>query len=427
MDQSTPGPPVFHCLPEKTMSEPQGHSEKVTLFCQAAPDGLTYRIPALLYLPSEPSFLAFAEKRTSFRDEHAEFLVMRRGRKDGMSVQWGPVEALETAMLPGHRTMNPCPVYDRKTGTIFLFFICVQTHVTEGHQIRTGRNAARLCYVSSQDGGRTWSQVTDLTDQAIGDDLRNWATFAVGPGHGVQLTSGRLVVPAYTYHIHKEPSGDKVVSSTEPHCFILYSDDSGQNWAHGQLLENLRTTECQVAELIHQDDSKILYCNARSPDRKRAEAFTKLGQDRFEVSSLCEDLSEPPHGCQGSIVSFTPMLRPSESDRSLMSLKSTKSWLIFSHPTHAHKRTDLGIYLTTSALEKGRWTKPWVLYKGPSGYSDLAVCEEGESLTFGCLFECGVSSACEEIAFQLFRDIDLLRNVRECCSRPETPSEASLS
>ncbi|KAJ7320633.1 hypothetical protein JRQ81_020144 [Phrynocephalus forsythii] len=191
------------------MSEPQAGSGKVTLFRQAAPGGLTYRIPALLYLPSQSAFLAFAEKRASFRDEHAEFLVMRRGQKDGSSVQWGPVEALETAMLPGHRTMNPCPVYDRTTGTVFLFFISVQTHISEWHQIQTGMNAARLCCVTSQDGGRTWSPATDLTERAIGEELSRWATFAVGPGHGVQLSSGRLVVPAYAYYIHKRSSGDK--------------------------------------------------------------------------------------------------------------------------------------------------------------------------------------------------------------------------
>lgn len=29
----------------------------------------------------------------------------------------------------------------------------------------------------------------------------DWATFALGPGHGIQLRSGRLLVPAYSYHI----------------------------------------------------------------------------------------------------------------------------------------------------------------------------------------------------------------------------------
>ncbi|XP_062983340.1 sialidase-3-like [Elgaria multicarinata webbii] len=415
------------------MSESPVSPGKVTLFRQEAPGGLTYRIPALLYLPPESAFLAFAEKRSSFKDEHAEFLVMRRGLKDRMSVQWGPQESLKTAMLPKHRTMSPCPVYDRKSGRVFLFFICVQTGITEWQQIRTGRNAARLCYVFSQDGGRTWSQTTDLTEQVIGEDLKNWATFAVGPGHGLQLSSGRLVVPAYTYYIHKPSSGQTPATPwTHPHCFTFYSDDGGQSWSQSQLFMALRTSECQVAELTCPDESRVLYYNARSPDGCRAEAISMADGRWLEEPCPCKELCEqPPHGCQGSVVSFAPVLKPSERDRkddtdastlplgidpSSASSKSAKSWLIFSHPTHKRKRLDLGIYLNTSPLEKHCWKSPWVLHEGPSGYSDLAVCEEGESLTFGCLFECGVSCECEEIAFRLFTDVELLRNAREACS-----------
>ncbi|XP_060627270.2 sialidase-3-like [Anolis sagrei] len=411
--------------------EDMSRSEKVTLFHQEAPNGLTYRIPALQYLPSESAFLAFAEKRSSFRDEHAEFLVMRRGKKEGVSVQWGPQESLVTAALPNHRTMNPCPVFEKTSGTLFLFFICVETPVTEWHQIRTGQNAARLCYVSSRDGGRTWSPTVDLTERVIRDDLENWATFAVGPGHGIQLSSGRLVIPAYTYYIHERRSGHVPTCTTRPHCFTLYSDDGGRNWTRGQLLRDLRTTECQVAELTHWDESRVLYCSARSPDKSRAEAFGAVGGDEFEKSSLCKQLCEPPHGCQGSIVSFTPVRIPSDGNgmevvgESVNSLgllssslpqKSTKSWLVFSHPTQGHKRLDLGLYLNSSPLDPGSWKGPWVLHKGPCGYSDLALCEEGDEQIFGCLFECGATRECEEIAFQLFTSEELLRNVARSCS-----------
>uniref|UniRef100_A0ABM5FVT4 exo-alpha-sialidase n=1 Tax=Pogona vitticeps TaxID=103695 RepID=A0ABM5FVT4_9SAUR len=424
----------------ENMAEAPASSPKVVLFRQKKRGGLTYRIPALLYLPSESTFLAFAEERSSPRDEDAKFLVMRRGQKKETTVQWGPVEALETAMLPGHRTMNPCPVYDRKTGTIFLFFIGVQTYITEGHQIRTGRNAARLCYVSSQDGGHTWSQVTDLTDQVIGDDLRNWATFAVGPGHGVQLTSGRLVVPAYTYHIHKRLFGRPLGCWVKPHSFTFYSDDGGKHWARGQLLKTLRTSECQVAELTCQDNSQVLYCSARTLHKYRAGALCVDHGDQFVNPSLCKELYEPPRGCQGSVVSFSPMLesldlsrqeearkptpRASDAQPFSASLKSAASWLIFSHPTNRRTRTDLGIYLNTSPLDPGSWKAPWVLNPGPSGYSDLAVCEEGNAQMFGCLFECGASCECEEIAFRLFTDVELLRNVGESCSGPHSPPEA---
>lgn len=60
---------------------------KTTLF-EREPSGITYRIPALLYLRHCHTFLAFAEKRTSSCDSDAKILVMRRGLlKDDGSVQ----------------------------------------------------------------------------------------------------------------------------------------------------------------------------------------------------------------------------------------------------------------------------------------------------------------------------------------------------
>ncbi|XP_061485095.1 sialidase-3-like isoform X2 [Rhineura floridana] len=425
----------------ENLAEVQLGSGKVALFSQKKRGGLTYRIPALLYLPSESILLAFAEERSSPRDEDAKFLVMRRGQKEGTIVQWGPQESLVTANVPNHRTMNPCPVYERKSGTVFLFFISVQKYITERHQISTGRNSARLCYIFSQDGGCTWSHVTDLTETVIGGELTNWATFAVGPGHGVQLSSGRLVIPAYAYYIHKRLFGHPLKCWIRPHCFTFYSDDGGQSWVRSPLLKNLLTSECQVAELTCDNGGQVLYCNARSLHNYRVGALCTDNGHQFVNHSLCEELCESPFGCQGSVVSFSSQREPSDLDQKEAAGKSThrlgvdpasaaltrtKSWLIFSHPTKRHKRLDLGIYLNTSPLEKGRWKAPWVLNKGPSGYSDLAVCEEGESLMFGCLFECGVSCECEEIAFQLFSDVELLRNVMEVPCVASPPSEAKV-
>lgn len=46
-----------------------------------------YRIPALLYLPPQKTLLAFAEKRMSKKDEHAELIVLRRGSYDASTHQ----------------------------------------------------------------------------------------------------------------------------------------------------------------------------------------------------------------------------------------------------------------------------------------------------------------------------------------------------
>lgn len=87
-------------------------------------------------------------------------------------LQWGDVRVLSTALLPGHRSMNPCPVYDEFTGTLFLFFIAILGHTSESYQLRTGKNLSHLCFICSTDEGETWSPVTDLTKKVIGDTIK---------------------------------------------------------------------------------------------------------------------------------------------------------------------------------------------------------------------------------------------------------------
>ncbi|KAM4790295.1 sialidase-3 isoform 1-T2 [Cyanocitta cristata] len=357
-----------------------------TLFRQAG--GVTYRIPALLYVPPDDSFLAFAEKRSSARDEDAKYLVLRRGRRHGSSVKWGLMEELSALALPGHRTMSPCPLYDARSGTVFLFCICVEQGKTERCQILSGCSATRLCFATSADGGRGWTALRDVTDEAIGADLSRWATFAVGPGHGVQLDSGRLVVPAYTYYVHGCLCGAvRLPCFTRQHSLVFYSDDGGRHWHKGALLGGERTGECQVAE-IRGARQPLLYCSARAPRGCRAVALSTDRGLRFERAARCEALGEPPRGCQGSVVSFAAPARAAEAP----------TWLLYSHPTDRHRRRDLGLYVNPSPLDGAGWRRPWVLHTGPAGYSDLAVCPGG---VFGCLFECGASSACEEITFCL--------------------------
>ncbi|XP_065601778.1 sialidase-3 [Cyrtonyx montezumae] len=289
--------------PETPFSPP-----RETLFRQEGPEGATFRIPALLHVPPL-TLLAFAEKRSSTRDEDAEFLVLRQGQWNGHRVKWGPIEELAELTLPGHRTMNPCPLYEAASGTVILFCICVERHVTERRQIATGRSAARLCCSSSPDRGRTWSPLRDLTTEAIGADLPRWATFAVGPGHGVQLDSGRLAVPAYAYYVHGRLCGVPLPCCTRPHSFVFYSDDRGRSWRKGSLLRGMRTGECQVAEIAAEDGGTMLYCSARRPCRCRAVAVSVDRGQRFGSPAPCPALCEPPQGCQGSVVSLVPTTR----------------------------------------------------------------------------------------------------------------------
>lgn len=83
MDTHIELPPVLTEIMEEMISS----SFNSPLFQQEDEKGITYRIPALLYVPPTCTFLAFAEKRSTSRDEDALYLVLRPGFRTGHSVQ----------------------------------------------------------------------------------------------------------------------------------------------------------------------------------------------------------------------------------------------------------------------------------------------------------------------------------------------------
>ncbi|XP_062942901.1 sialidase-2 [Cynocephalus volans] len=359
--------------------------QKETLFQSGSH---VYRIPALLYLPQQQTLLAFAERRASKKDEHTELIVLRRGDYDASThqVQWQAQEVVTQAQLEGHRSMNPCPLYDEQTGTLFLFFIAVRGQVSEHHQLLTRVNETRLCQVTSTDHGRTWSPTRDLTSSAIGPAYKEWATFAVGPGHCLQLhnETRSLVVPAYAYQsLH-------VLQKPRPFAFCFLSHDHGHTWQRGNFVAP-DTLECQVAAVTAGRQSMV-YLNARSLGRARVQAQSTDGGLEFQEAQAVPRLVEPPHGCQGSIVSFPgPDPGPGFPAR----------WLLYCHPTNPHQRSDLGIYLNARPPAPEAWSEPALLATGACAYSDLQDLGTGPdgSPQFGCLYE---SDNYEELVFLLF-------------------------
>ncbi|XP_054650089.1 sialidase-4 isoform X2 [Dunckerocampus dactyliophorus] len=389
------------------------------------PNGVTYRVPALLYLPHCSSFLAFCEERLSPSDSQAHLLVIRRGTFYRNYVEWEGMHVLATAYLPGHRSMNPCPVYDEFTSTIFLFFIAILGHTPESFQLATGKNLTRLCYISSTDGGVTWSPVSDLTQQVIGDTIKEWATFALGPGHGIQLKSGRLLVPAYAYHIECKQCFGKLCQ-TSPHAFCFHSDTHGRTWRFGEKVPGPESVECQVVSVDEEDGTNVLYCNARSRLGYRVQAISLDDGATFQEGQLVQRLVEPRNGCHGSVVGFpAPLQFHSYLDhRSQMPPLTTSpdfltpTWVVYSHPTWTSARKDLGVFLSPYPRDPDSWRGPWVIYEGPCAYSDLTYIELPPSpgalppaVAFACLFECGARTAYDEISFCVFTLYELIDNL----------------
>ena len=203
----------------------------------------TYRIPALL-VTTKGTMLAFCEGRKNGSSDSGDIdLVLRRSFDNGLT--WTPAQAI---VDDGENTCgNPCPIQDRNTGRILLLITKNGRDDTE-NKILDGSAPPRTAWIlSSDDDGATWS-----APRAIGDTVRkpNWRWYATGPGHGIQLTDGRLVAPC-DHATGPEPDNF--------HSHVIFSDDGGAHWSLGGVL-GTRTDESTVAE--RTDGS--LYINMRT-------------------------------------------------------------------------------------------------------------------------------------------------------------------
>ena len=218
----------------------------------------TYRIPALIVAP-DGTVLAICEGRRHSRSDTGEInILLRRSTDAGRT--WGEVQ-LVTEDGP-NAIDNPCPVVDEDTGVVWLLLTHNLGHDGEKGIIEGTSDGTRTAWVTySEDNGATWSERVDITDDVKAPE---WTWYATGPGVGIQLTSGRLVVPC----------DDSVTETKESFSHVIFSDDHGTSWQYGAAtLSGPGTNECQVTE--RRDGSLLLNIRQHpSLRRRRSHACT---------------------------------------------------------------------------------------------------------------------------------------------------------
>ena len=167
--------------------------------------------------------LAYAEARKSDRsDWHASDIILRRSTDGGRTWSAPTVIGAMAEAFPknpaavakklglgpgaGVTYNNPVAIADRNGAVHFLF--CVEY--------------MRAFYMRSDDDGKTFSKPVEIT-AAFADFRRYWAwvVLATGPGHGIQLKNGRLVVPVWlSLGTGGGAHGESVTS-------VIYSDNHG--------------------------------------------------------------------------------------------------------------------------------------------------------------------------------------------------------
>ena len=313
----------------------------------------TYRIPAMV-VTAQGSVLAFCEgrKRSSGDTGDIDLLVKRStdgGRTFGQQqVIWDDGENV---------CGNPCPVVDRQTGTIWLLLTHNLGSDSEAEIIARKSQGTRTVWVAkSMDDGVTWSEPVEITASTKKPD---WTWYATGPGAGIQLRDGRLLVPCD--HIEAD--------SKLYYSHVIWSDDHGGTWQLGGRAGPW-TNECEVVE---RNDGSLLL-NMRNYDpRQRARAVATSRDGGRTWSAVRHDplLVEPI--CQASI-------------------RRSAGAILFSNPADGKVRREMT--LRASYDEGQTWPAARVLWPGPAAYSCLAVRPDGAIL---CLYERGVRRPYETI------------------------------
>jgi sialidase-1 len=238
------------------------------------------------------TLLAFAEARVwSCSDGGPKAVAYRRSTDGGAT--WGAISWLyrDPSESPLYDGLNlGTAVHDAATGAVHLFV------VNGSHTLPL----APAGLLRSPDTGATWASDVDWSlASALASDGINM--FAGGPGTGVALPSGRLVVSGW----YNWCCGQQAAGSDDTGCALVVSDDAGLTWQAGAKLpkdfegSGLWPNECDVA-LDPATSNLVVSVREASGGGFRVVAFSEDEGETFAGPHQSFELPDPT--CQGAIV-----------------------------------------------------------------------------------------------------------------------------
>ena len=328
----------------------------------------TFRIPGIAVTNSGTLLAVYDMRYRSRRDLQGHMDIGLSRSSDGGKTWEKPRPIMDMGRHGGlpedqNGCSDPNILVDRTTGEIIVSAVWTHgkpgTHQWRGRGSEPGIELSRssqFLMVRSADDGRTWSKPENWTAK-----LKNpaWHLFAPGPGNGITMKDGTLVMP----------TGGRDEKGL-PFSNLMWSKDHGKTWKLSSLARS-NTNESAVAEL--SDGSLMLNMrdNRNRKDKSetngRAVSVTSdLGKTWKVHSSDHGSLPEPV--CMASLISHR--------------LKDGRTVLFFSNPHHKSRRQNMTLQMS---LDDGRtWGKKILLDKKGGAYSSLVMVNDR---TVGILYE----------------------------------------
>jgi sialidase-1 len=389
---------MFVIVVSLVSAQEKGTCMRQTVFDPENGDYYTYRIPSLV-ATKQGTLLAFsAARKGKGGDWDPIDVVLRRSTDFGKT--WGPLQ------LIAHKENAPCdnatPIVDWQTGEIHLLY---QTDYAKCWSIR------------SEDDGETWSDPVDITPviETYKKDY-DWNVLAPGPGHGVALSNGRLVVPFWLSTGGKSHRPSIVVA--------VYSDDHGRTWHPGDVAvpDNAFTVIPNETSALQLAGGRVMF-NSRneSPRHRRLITYSNNGATGWSESIFAEELFEPI--CFGSLCRFS--IKPAQSKNRILFCNPDSrndSWEGGSStPRSGTNRRRCNLTMRMSYDEGETWAVAKVIDPNIAGYSDITVTPDG---LIHCIYESGGMQGNQYLTKQLILvsfDLDWLSDGADRLEPSEKP------
>jgi len=287
-----------------------------------------YRIPGIT-VTEKGTLIVYYEARNSFSDWSVIDLYARRSTDGGKT--WENRQLLFDGQGK-NTTNNPVMIPDGDKLHLLLF-----------------ENYKRLFHLVSADDGVSWSQPKEITD--VLDTCRStypWTCAAVGPGHGIRHSSGRLIAAMW---LASNPAS--ITAHNPSKIATIYSDDGGTSWHLGEVFEPEGSRSPNETCLAELSDGRVLL-NIRS--------VKPLGSD--PTTPHFRYMATSDNGVSG----WTTWQETQLSDPACAAgMCSSPYGLLFTHCNSHTARYDLTLHLSTD--DGKTWDKGF-MYNAHGGYSD---------------------------------------------------------
>ncbi|MFC9608310.1 exo-alpha-sialidase [Streptomyces niveus] len=227
---------------------------------------VNYHVHALVVLPDD-TVLAVTEGRHEVCDAGPRDLLLRRSTDGGAT--WEASRPLVTS-VGGESWGNPALVVDRQTREVFLFYML---SLRLPQNTSCSGDSGDLYVISSRDSGRTWGEARNLAGLFDGFPY-NWALHGPGPGHGLQLASGRLLLNCS----HRRVIVGNTVAQRYYGVAPIYSDDHGATWqATGEVPVQV-AYPMNEARMVQRSDGTVLV-NGRAAAGGEGQRIVSVSSD----------------------------------------------------------------------------------------------------------------------------------------------------